>query len=702
MNEIRGESHTLLRLVHERPVPNCEGQLLPGRLDVDRLDLPVRLHAREADRRDPRNGTFELVQDGRNLVKPRFDHHGPFENLVDGLEDEPGKVFRHLADFARVHMLADQVLDLPLHLCDGADGGDTVANRHDSAFDDFPLKQPQIFQLLRQSALLVGTAQPVRLHLFLHDAQHYAVHILRPVARAKVHGLATPLVTTERRVVLQSIARAVELHRQLARITPLVAGSPDVGQLEASGEHLPRAVRRVRPLIPPLLGERILSDLHDPFFAGIHVGDSLVEWQFVLSEQIGHTDLKPEEPVVAQRFGLREHQEPSAYIVAHMVQVRRDRVGATAEVHVVRKVQAGHPNEILCHLQFELESWPFRLELVVALHGIVPREGQLLSLLGGKLVELLGGKGFGDYRVVLRWHVRDREVPLDDFLHALQHLPVYPPRRESKRVDDTRYASRAVGPQVRHRLVRCAKERHPMQQVSTFRVLTARAPRAGFNHHRLVLQRDRAHKILFGEIHHFLRRRPKHHVAERFLAIPQLIMLKCGDPDHPATSTKTTREGLHLGIAHFVVREQPILVYFENSAGHEHVKQGISDRHRLKLFVPTFVARLEPEQLRKHGPRRGICSFTARLPRMVFELTEAALALHRLANRNDGSHPRHRHALQDIHVLVVQTNALPLATAPCVDQVEQCLASDDAYQVGRQCGGHHELHAHLVAGFSLL
>ena len=57
----------------------------------------------------------------------------------------------------------------------------------------------------------------------------------------------------------------------------------------------------------------------------------------IISIQIGHLDLQPKQPTIAQRLLLREAQQASTQIVSHVIQMRGNGVHTSTEIKIHRK-----------------------------------------------------------------------------------------------------------------------------------------------------------------------------------------------------------------------------------------------------------------------------------------------------------------------------------------------------------------------------
>lgn len=71
---------------------------------------------------------------------------------------------------------------------------------------------------------------------------------------------------------------------------------------------------------------------------GIGVSRSLDQWQFVFANLVCEMDLKPVETLLAKRLALCELKQTTVDVGTHVVEVRRNGIDTTSEVHVVREV----------------------------------------------------------------------------------------------------------------------------------------------------------------------------------------------------------------------------------------------------------------------------------------------------------------------------------------------------------------------------
>ena len=76
---------------------------------------------------------------------------------------------------------------------------------------------------------------------------------------------------------------------------------------------------------------------HSSHHSSHHHSSHQFTTHLIISIQIRHLDLQPEQPALAQRFLPGEAQQPTTQIIAHVVQMRRNGVHTPAEVKVHRK-----------------------------------------------------------------------------------------------------------------------------------------------------------------------------------------------------------------------------------------------------------------------------------------------------------------------------------------------------------------------------
>ena len=76
----------------------------------------------------------------------------------------------------------------------------------------------------------------------------------------------------------------------------------------------------------------VLEVLHRVRFA-------LVKARLVVAGHVGHVNLEPAETSFTERLRVREPKDAATHVVTDVRKVGRDRVGATAEVEVVREVE---------------------------------------------------------------------------------------------------------------------------------------------------------------------------------------------------------------------------------------------------------------------------------------------------------------------------------------------------------------------------
>mmetsp|Transcript_27345 Transcript_27345/g.79252 ORF Transcript_27345/g.79252 Transcript_27345/m.79252 type:complete len:244 (-) Transcript_27345:1110-1841(-) len=243
MDEVGGEAHPLLALVHRLDVDVGDRHLLLLREHGDEALLLVRLDAREADGRHPTRRPLQLVQHRRDRVEPTLDQHRPLENLVDGLQHQAGQVPRQHLKLPVIDLVPDHVLQLPQHLLPRADRRHAVADGHDRLLHDLPLQDTELDEALGvllphrrrrtprlilprlrgrlwllhwllvvvrkvilAARLLAKLCRGVLLHLFLDDLENDGVHVLWAVAGREVHRCASGMVAAEGRIMLQAVA----------------------------------------------------------------------------------------------------------------------------------------------------------------------------------------------------------------------------------------------------------------------------------------------------------------------------------------------------------------------------------------------------------------------------------------------------------------------------------------------------------------
>lgn len=66
---------------------------------------------------------------------------------------------------------------------------------------------------------------------------------------------------------------------------------------------------------------------------------SFVKATLVKSAQIRQMDLQPSQATLTERFGFGKKEKPTRKIVTDVVQVWRDWVCSTTEIHVVREIE---------------------------------------------------------------------------------------------------------------------------------------------------------------------------------------------------------------------------------------------------------------------------------------------------------------------------------------------------------------------------
>ena len=135
------------------------------------------------------------------------------------------------------------------------------------------------------------------------------------------------------------------VHGNVAQIRRRVRRVHRLYVLHARRQQLPRVVA----LLPPRVRRhRVLHGFPNSVHILVHPllsireGDLLLtaspHTHLVVTVQVRHLDLQPEQPALAQRLLAREAEQPATQVVAHMVEVWRDRVHASAEVKVHRIV----------------------------------------------------------------------------------------------------------------------------------------------------------------------------------------------------------------------------------------------------------------------------------------------------------------------------------------------------------------------------
>ena len=136
--------------------------------------------------------------------------------------------------------------------------------------------------------------------------------------------------------MLQSITSTILMNGQVRLVFQRIGRLQRVSEFDARGETLPRIVG----LGPPALSVEGL------FGTVVHIGevlvdesDSVVEAGLVEPVQVGQVDLEPSETAFAERFCFGEFEQATREVVADVVQMGREGVGAATEIDVVGEVE---------------------------------------------------------------------------------------------------------------------------------------------------------------------------------------------------------------------------------------------------------------------------------------------------------------------------------------------------------------------------
>ena len=143
---------------------------------------------------------------------------------------------------------------------------------------------------------------------------------------------------------MQPVAGAVHRHGDVAhKIQPF----PDVARpFEAEGEEAERLVG----LMPPRMAERVFRAFEDLPLVLEHPRVAVVEAHLVVAEAVGAVDRQPAHGLHgAERFALREPEQPFGEIRTLRREVGGDGVDAAPEVELVGKEKARLVFEPRCH-----------------------------------------------------------------------------------------------------------------------------------------------------------------------------------------------------------------------------------------------------------------------------------------------------------------------------------------------------------------
>lgn len=229
-----------------------------------------------------------------------------------------------------------------------ADKGYAVDVGHDGLFDD--LSQNVAFDEERE----LVTRFVVFIDLGVDEIRDSSVDVLRLIGWLKVDLFCACFVASEGGVVLQSVTGSVLRDREMADVVARVGGTESFGECDGGGETLP-GVFGLEP--PPLTLEWIVRGIHNFFEVLVDKFYAVGEGGFVVTCDIGEMDLEPLETLFAEGFAFGEDQKTTREIISEMIQVGRNRVGATAEIDVVGKVELLEKELIISHQHHQHHRW---------------------------------------------------------------------------------------------------------------------------------------------------------------------------------------------------------------------------------------------------------------------------------------------------------------------------------------------------------
>ena len=210
------------------------------------------------------------------------------------------------------------------------------------------------------------------------------------------------------------------MNREARRILGGFGVAKGISQLATGCQALPRVFR----LEPPLSSMQAFVCGVNHFVDVVHSklftfgNASLVE-----PSQVCNLDFQPSQATGPERLGLAEEKKSSTVVGSHLVEIGRERVSTTTEVHVVREIESLIP----------VSTSDFELEVLEATHGVksrspvfdfthgsVPLLLSPVSLFRGRLRRMLK---FG----VQRSNLGNRLARVPCFEHNIEDIPVDSP-----------------------------------------------------------------------------------------------------------------------------------------------------------------------------------------------------------------------------------------------------------------------------------
>ena len=156
---------------------------------------------------------------------------------------------------------------------------------------------------------------------------------------------------------------------------------------------------------------------------------TLAETGLVITEHVGEVDSQPAQTSFAKRLAISEHEQATAEIVADVVKMRRHRIRATSEVHVMREIEA-LANISTRNLELIVDVTPLRVvgcALLIPLLEALQVDGASLDVVV-VIVRLLRLRSLHlDW-----WHVCDVLARVPHLKHHVEDGLVDLPRRCTK------------------------------------------------------------------------------------------------------------------------------------------------------------------------------------------------------------------------------------------------------------------------------
>ena len=173
-------------------------------------------------------------------------------------------------------------------------------------------------------------------NLLLNHIRDIRIHIRRLIRHIQIDLSRTLVISTQSSIMLQPIASTILVNGQVRLVFQRIGRLQRVSEFDARGETLPRIVG----LGPPALSvEGLFGTVVYVSEMLVDESDSVVEAGLVETVQVGQVDFEPSKTAFAERFRFCEFEQATREVVADVVQMGREGVGAATEIDVVGEVE---------------------------------------------------------------------------------------------------------------------------------------------------------------------------------------------------------------------------------------------------------------------------------------------------------------------------------------------------------------------------